>query len=226
MNKANPRAIVLFVAASAALASSGCHEDNLVVNHQSDNNYIRLPGEKEAKIKIGPGSLFPLQAGDHWENVVQNKNEKGTEQVVVNGTINIGGLAGVIVETHQNGKIVREEVYHTDARGDVSLMAMTTGTKDNLLTMSPPIPLFDGRATDGTEKSWSGIMHFKDTSSTGSALSRISGRETVLTAAGKFDTFRTDSLIVTTIGGQMAPVFTRRWLAPGVGVVQSVLITG
>jgi hypothetical protein len=213
--------LVLF--AGTALLLAGCREDALVTNLKSDDAFIRLPGQVDTDITPHPGTPFPLAKGSQWEMLVETGSQQAAEIDRASGSTVIGGVNGQAIETMQDGKAVREDVYGSDEKG-VTLIA--AGAPADQMRISPPITLFTIPLHDGDVFNWSGILHFRTSSSPATALSRVRGRDRITTPAGAFDTFRVDTIIMTTVDGQTAAFPTTRWIAPGVGVVKQRLLAG
>ena len=214
--------MVAVVLGGGWLALSGAACKDHVENQATDNAYLRLPGETPAPLDISKGPLFPVAPGYKWTLAVKSDAQTGEEETAVGGERNVGGVRGTIFEMRQGGKTYRQEVYHADTKGVTLLQAGT----DDMMTMSPPIPLLQLPVKEGEVLPWNGVLHFQKSSAPGTALSRVSGQETVKTPAGTFHTYRLDTVIITTVGGQQVSFPATRWLAPGVGIVKQRLLAG
>ena len=214
---------VLVCLLAAGLIVSGCKEDAMVTNLKLDDSYIRVPGQATPSATGAAGSLMPLDIGNSWNMIVHSAGGTALEQNTVTGTESFDGILGAIVETRQNGAALREDVFSAGTH-DLSLVA--AGSKNDIMRMTPPIPLFSYSPVEGATETWSGILHYRNTSSSGNGLSRVSGRERVTTPAGTFDAYRIDSILLTTVGGQMVNFPSTRWFAPGVGVVKQRMMSG
>ena len=210
----------LLVGGWLALSGAACKDH--VENQATDNAYLRLPGEAPAPLDTSKGPLFPVTPGYRWTLAVKSDTQAGTEETSVGGVRVVDGVPGTVLEMRQNGKTYRQEVYHADTKG-VSLLQ---AGMSEMMTMSPPIPLLQMPIKEGEVLPWNGVLHFQTTSAPGTALSRVSGQETIKTPAGEFKTYRLDTVIITTVSGQQVSFPATRWLAPGVGVVKQKLLAG
>ena len=202
---------------------SGCRNVVEFTNTRKDEAYLRSPGQQFKTEEITEGSLFPMATGSHWQMHVQGGDKQSTEDITVVGPIQIGENAGIALQMSHNGKPDRQEVYRSDKKG---LLMVAAGTPNDRMTLSPPLPLLHLPIKEGETISWSGVLHYRDTAAPGTALSRISGRSTVKTPAGSFDSYRVDTIINTTVQGQQVAFPTTRWFSPGVGMVKQKLLAG
>jgi hypothetical protein len=88
------------------------------------------------------------------------------------------------------------------------------------VSFAPPLPLIRYPIQNGDTLTWSGILKTRAGSVPGNAYSRVSGQDTTTTGIGDVGTYRVDTVIQTTVQGRLTPFQTRRWFAPGIGIVR------
>ena len=222
------RACLLAVVVSAFMVPlGGCMDP--VENRATDNQYLRAPGEKPAHMEVPDKPVFPLSQGSRWEMALRSGDKMGTEIVDANGTEQVGGRTGTVMEQRQNGDVYRQEIYAVDPKGVWLLAAVTKDKAKNKLekmTMNPPIALIHLPIKEGEFTPWEGVLNYQNTSAPGTALSRIGSPEKVKTLAGSFVAYRIDTIITTTIQGKQVSFPTTRWVAPGVGIIKQKLLAG
>lgn len=210
------------------LITAGCGVEH-TKNFKTDDRYIRAPGESSSTVEIKDGPLLPAAVGNRWQMALKDsEGNAGKEEIVVTHHETIGGVRGASLAFRQvggNGKLTtyREEVY---ASNKTAISILSSGTADNKMVMVPPIPLIALPVEEGKAVEWSGLLRFKGQMSPSTALSRVSGRDIISTPAGKFATYRVDTVVTTSQEGRPVSFPTVRWIAPGVGVVKQKIFIG
>jgi len=98
-------------------------------------------------------------------------------------------------------------------------MATSSGINGSV-SFAPPLPLIHYPIQDGDTLTWSGVLKTRVGSVPGNAYSRVSGQDMTMTGVGEVGTYRVDTVIQTTVQGRLTPFQTRRWFAPGIGIVR------
>jgi hypothetical protein len=200
----------------------GCGDP--VESLEMDQAFLRRPGEKPAGVKMGSGPLIPTTKGTTFEMVLTPlaRDDKdlprlSPEQIAVTRVEQAAGQTRVTLQTQQNARGTRQEVYLSGSEG--LEMAATVGANGGV-TFVPPLPLVRYPIQNGDTLTWSGVLKTRAGSAPGNAYSRVSGQDVTPTGIGEFGTYRVDTVIQTTVQGRLTPFQTRRWFAPGIGIVR------
>lgn len=194
---------------------TGCYEDKRPDG--PDIAYLAPVLPKKSEEDPQP-PLLPLQKGAYWEMTSLSEKRKSQDVIKVMGPVREGSVSGIEVATFRASKKWRREIYTADKKG-LALAAMQDETS-GLMELSPPLPISRYPVREGDTLTWNGTLRLKKVLWPAKALSRISAYESVMTPAGRFKTYRIDTMIVInhTRGDISFP--SVRWLAPGIGFVR------
>ncbi len=231
MTKRRPRfnsAVLRFCATVAAFSVAGCRDDP---NGGVDHAYIRT-GETEtiedAKPAPSPATLFPMDKGRQWRMTIRIEARDGsqiktaTEVITATGPATIASVSGKSLSLDQKGVPLRSELFALSNKG---LSQIAAGGTQKMI-MSPPMPIFAAPIKEGSSLSWEGEIRMMGQKNPATGFSRVSGKDTIQTPAGKFEAWRVDSVLTTIAEGRQIAFPITRWLAPGVGVVKQRYIIG
>jgi hypothetical protein len=208
------RLFLSLIVVTFQISLTGCKDS--VENLATDDDLLRLPTDQPTM--LNQASLFPLTKGSRWKLQARKENEKGEEEVLVTSSRLVDGFTETVVETRSNGRAIRQEFY----RWNDAVTQMTSAGFADKVTLEPPFPLFRNPAKVGDTLSWSGVLRFKGSNAPGTGASRISGIDKIR----KFDVYRVDTVIRTTVNGGNAVFRIIRWLSPGVGLVRQRTVAG
>ena len=210
----NRRFIVAAMIAPLLSGIAGCKEP--VENRATDNAYLRVPGAEPSPLPMKAGDAMPLKAGASWRMQLRQGDKVAEETEVVSALKPAGDGENITIETRVGNRPVRQEVLR---RTSDALQMAAAGFSEKVI-LNPPLPLYRIPMTIGSALPWNGVLQFRGANAPGTGCSRISGAESVVTPAGKFNAYRVDTVINTTIQGHPASFRVTRWLAPGVGQVR------
>jgi hypothetical protein len=162
--------------------------------------------------------LLPLKPGNRWDMKAVCAGEVANDTYIVTRPLTVDGVSGLEVEQRRSGKRWRREIYRA-TKDTLYLVAMQDETSE-LMRYHDPIPVVRYPAHVGDGLTWKGEFLMGKEKMPARAFSRISGQDTLKTAAGKFIAYRVDTIIVVQRGGSEAKFPTVRWLAPGIGMVR------
>jgi|GEM_PF-2154924 hypothetical protein len=174
-------------------------------------------------------NLLPLATGNTWEffSLVNYTTEKSNDRLVVLGPRTEADITGIQVDVLREGKKWRREFY--SQKGETTYLVAMQDETSPLMRLHPPVPMWKEPVTEGDTVRWIGEFRIKTVQMGEQVLpaegySRISGVETVKTAAGEFKVYRVDTVIVANNGGKELRFPVVRWLAPNVGFVRRGLV--
>jgi hypothetical protein len=177
-----------------------------------------LTDKSSSEGAVTDGTLLPLKTGASWEFDAQGPSGKILERVVVGGPVTIGGVTGKRIDIFRNNKLWRREVYQEDKKA-LKLLAFGDG-KGQLLELKPDFALTTYPAREGSEVHWKGTITIQGRTLPATGYSRISARENIVSAAGRFAAYRFDSVLTINVGEKPTHFPGIRWLAPGIGFVR------
>lgn len=193
--------------------SVGCEAP--VIDSGKDIAYLAEPQEP-ADASSEP--ILPLAAGNTWVMDVASTKARAEDQLRVVGPIALGRESGTLIEVRRGGQIWRREAYRVEKEG-VSLLGFGEGQQP-LLTLEPPLRLYRLPVKVGTYSSWDGMIQIKNRRYSAVGFSRTSSRDDLTTTAGRFVTYRIDTVISIRNTSKPTHFPTIRWLAPGIGFVK------
>lgn len=210
----------------AALLCAGCREE-LVKGKSEDRSYVELP----KTVQTEDARLAPLAVGSRWVYDVEERSRatgrvtaRGVEIATIVGKRRVGSYDGFVLERRRNNgaTVVSQEIYaHRKESGknraEYSQLAFGTNGENAL---DPPYPIFRFPVRKGDTNVYRGaILRGTSSARTGGAV-RTAVVERLSLPAGKFDAWRTDSVLRVSGKGRATAVRSFSWFAPNVGVVQ------
>ncbi|GAB4466625.1 MAG: hypothetical protein OHK0029_38090 [Armatimonadaceae bacterium] len=166
-------------------------------------------------------NLLPLTVGNTWDMESVSDGKRSRDKLVVVGQRSDQGASGVQVDILREGEKFRRDIYKK--QGDTVLLVAMQDETSPLMRLDPPLPLWKEPAKLGDETRWIGEYRMNNRTYPAKGFSRISGLETVVSPAGKFNAFRVDTVIIVnqmTSDGKETRFPMVRWVAPGVGFVR------
>jgi len=210
-----PVALLMLLGVFAALPLAGCEEDTGSIGQ--DSSYLNASLGSEDP-KDDRTHMLPLKPGNWWDMHAACKGETNEDHYVVVGPVTEGDVSGIEVDQIRNGKRWRREIFQQ--KGNTLYVAAMQDETSQLMRYDPPIPVYKEPINEGDTLQWYGDFRMGKETFPARALSRISGKESVTTATGKFKCFRVDTIVRVTRGKQEVKFPTVRWLAARVGYVR------
>jgi hypothetical protein len=182
-----------------------------------DMNYLSTAVPSKDTVD-GKTALLPLKQGNSWEFSVQGAEKPIAEQVVVTGPVTVRGQVGMRCEIRRAGRVWRQEIYRETPTG-IELLAFGDASQ-NKIEIDPPLSLLRYPLKDGEEERWKGKLTVRGKVLRATGYSRISARENIVAPAGRFVSYRIDTVL--TIPNATTPTHfpSIRWLASGIGFVR------
>jgi hypothetical protein len=199
----------------AAAALSGCEQETGTTGQDSD--YLAAPLKSEDPVSERT-DMLPLKTGNWWEMTAVCAGERSNDRHVVVGQVTAEDITGIQVDHYRNGKKWRREIFQK--KGDTLYVAGMQDETSELMRYHPPIPLYKEPVSEGDYLPWYGEFRLGKRSFPARALTRISGKEAISTAAGRFKAFRVDTIVVVSNRSNETRFPTVRWLAAHVGFVR------
>lgn len=183
-------------------------------------------GEDSAYLKeIAPPAqttsqkLLPLAPGTFWEMNGISEKRITRDKIVVVGPKQVGTSTGTHLQLFREGALWRQEVYKNDDSG-LSLLAFGEKQQE-LLVLSPPLPLLKATLHEGDEITWKGSVRFKGKDYLSTAYTRVTAQENLQTRTGRFQCFRIDSVLTMSRPKEQPLHFPSiRWLSEKIGFVR------
>ena len=206
------RMVLIVLIASLGLAS-GCEPP--VIDGGKDMAY--LTDQEEPNDAQGE-PLLPLTPGNTWTMDALSAKKRAEDRLRAIGPIALGPEKGTLVEIQRDGRVWRREAYRVEK--DEAYLLGFGEAQQPLLALNPPLRLFRVPAKVGEYVSWNGTITVKNSRYRAVGFSRVSNREDLSTTAGRFVTYRIDTVLSILNAGKPTHFPTIRWLAPGIGFVK------
>lgn len=182
-----------------------------------DMEYLTTAGPASESLEASV-ALLPLKQGNTWTFNVQSEAKPFAEQVVVTGPVTVLGRAGMHCNILRGGRIWRKEIYRETSQG-ADLLAFGDASS-NRIELNPPMPLLRYPLKEGAEVRWEGILSIRGKRLQATGYSRVSARENVVVPAGRFVSYRIDTVLTIPSGAKATHFPSIRWLASGIGFVK------
>jgi hypothetical protein len=221
------RRLALPLLCLALLPLAGCEQDAGSIGQDSAYLNSPLTGDEP---KDDRKDMLPLRTGNWWamfatcvfEKDGKRQVEENDDRYVVVGPVTDMDVSGIQIDQMRKGKRWRREIFQR--KGDTIYISAMQDETSGLMRYHPPIPVLKEPVTEGDYLQWYGEFRMKtggkDESLPARALSRISGKETFTTSAGKFKAYRVDTIVVVMKDGKEIKFPTVRWLSARVGYVR------
>ena len=168
-------------------------------------------------------AMLPLKAGNSWDFTISAAAKEGKEirvkeSVTVVGPVVIHGRQGMLLSISRGGRLWRQEVYR-ETPDTIELLAFGDSSTTRI-ELNPPLPLLHHPLKEGAETRWKGTLVLRGKTLPATGYSRISARESVVVPAGRFISFRTDTVLTVSATAKPTHFPSIRWLASGIGFVK------
>jgi hypothetical protein len=222
------RIAVLACLCLTALSLSGCEQQTDSTIGQ-DAAFLNTPltGNESRDERT---NMLPLKTGNWWnvhavcvmDDGKKRTVEENDDRHIVVGPVTEGDVSGIQVDQIRKGKRWRREIFQS--KGDTLYLAALQDETSGLMRYHPPIPVYKEPLTEGDYILWYGEFRMKNNGKEerlpARGLSRVSGKDTFTTSAGKFKAYRVDTMVLVMRGGREVRFPTVRWLSARVGYVR------
>lgn len=179
---------------------------------------------KPSSPTVTASQLLPLKIGNRWQMIASIDGSTAfAEDYLVARKVTLDGAEGIEVEGRRNQKLWRHEVYQ---QTDAGLTLLAFGDHDKpLMRLTPPLPITGPNIVEGDALTWSGTIRIGEKLIPSRGFSRVSRTEILETRAGRYNTYRVDTILTIQAPGAAPTHFpSMRWMSPNIGYVRRAYV--